>query len=133
MGSCTSRHWVTPGNHQMESGTTVYRLITNEADTISFAGRSVKSIDNNFVTGNEICLFDGNGASYNEGVISGVRFDGSEVVISIFDVSGFEVDKFNTGKTILFSAGVLTASSFLLYTIIKIITEDDDIMPRYNW
>ncbi len=129
MSSCASRQWTTPQSCELATGTTVYRLITIEADTIAFAGRSVNNIDKHFVTGEPIYRFDGNSAVYSEGIISGVCFDGLETAISIHDVSRFEIDKHSTGRTILLTAGVLTASGFLLYLFVKLLPEKAYVDP----
>ncbi len=129
MGSCASRQGTTLQSYEPATGTTVYGLVTNEADTIAFAGRSVNNIDKHFVTGEPIYHFDGNGAVYNEGIISGVCFDGSETAINIQDVSCFEIDRHSTGRTILLTTGFLTASGFLLYLFFKLLPERDYFTP----
>ena len=127
--SCSSRHWISPERYELNEGDTVYRLITEEADTITFAGSSVKNIDRHFLTGEEILHFNGEGAIFTEGTISGVSFDGSETEISILDVILYEIDTHNSSKTVLFTTGILTVSGFILYTIYKALTHKDPVQP----
>ena len=127
--SCASRQWVAPESFELDAGATIYRLVTDEADTISFAGTSVEDIEQNILTGEAIYRFNGSGAAFCEGEIKGVSFDGTETAIDIRDVALFEIDKHNTVRTVLFTTGILTASGFLLYTIIKGFTEEEPALP----
>ncbi len=85
--SGASRQWVSLGSHELETGATVYGLVTDEADTIVFAGISVENTDWNFLTEEEIYQFNGSGAVFRDDIMSRVCCDGSETVVSILDVS----------------------------------------------
>lgn len=127
--SCSSRHWISPERYELDEGDTIYGLITEEADTITFAGISVNEVGRNFQTGEEFFRFNGEGAIFTEGEIIGVSFDGSEAAIDILDVALYEVDIHNTSKTVLFTSGILTASGFILYAIYKALTHKDPVLP----
>lgn len=127
--SCASRQWISPDNYELSEGNTVYRVITEEADTITFAGSSVESIERNFLTGEEFFQFNGEGAVFNEGIVRGVSVDGSEEAISILDTSLLEVDMHDTCKTVLYTSGILAVSSLISYLIIKGLTEKEPVLP----
>lgn len=117
--SCTSRQWVNPGDYEITTGDTVYRVVTLESDTLSFIGTPANEVEQTTETGQQINRIGGDGGVFVDGMINGFCSDGLIREISIHTASLIEVDKTDKGKTALTVVSGLAATGFLLYAIIN--------------
>ena len=75
---------------------TIYKVITLDGDTVSF---------------------DTHGAKYHEGIIQGALTDGSDYSINVDSVSVIEVERFNIGKTTIYTVAIVAVLAGALITL----------------
>ena len=94
--ACSSMHMEQPCRVHLSDGETIHKVITLEGDTVSF---------------------DNHGAKYDEGIIQGALIDGSDYSINVDSVSVIEVERFNFGKTTLYTVAIVAVLAGALITI----------------
>jgi len=114
--SCTSRRMVLISDNELKDGETVFSVICLDGDSISFSGyrfgTSYSRLQGKYVT-----MLEGEGAVFTQESIVGVLADGSERAISVDSVHAVEVNRFNTGKTLLYIGPIAAIS---IYVFVKI-------------
>lgn len=91
MTSCTYHHWIRPDEIDVMENETVYKLITLDGDTVSFAGSQFVEREPNHLTGVSRDVFIGNGGVYSEGAVSGVDSNGGELSYLEEDICALEI------------------------------------------
>ncbi len=91
MTSCTYQYWVKPDDIDISQSETVYRLVTLDGDTISFAGSHFIEGERNRLTGVSRNEFVGYGGIYNGGIVSGVDSNGGEISFLEENISALEI------------------------------------------
>jgi hypothetical protein len=109
---------------ELQDGDTVYSLIDNYGDLISFEANRV--LDTLLVNSqNDDDLFEGEGAVFHDGIIEGVVADGSEMVCSIDSVQSVEIDRVDTLKLLLTLTVIAGFASMIPY----IVWQPNNILP----
>ncbi len=91
MTSCTYHHWVKPDEVDIRESETVYRLVTLDGDTVSFAGSQFVERERNRLTGVSRNEFIGDGGLFSGGNVSGVDDNGEELSYLQEDISAVEI------------------------------------------
>lgn len=91
MTSCTYHHWAKPNEIEIRENETVFKLITLDGDTVSFAGSQFVEREPNHLTGVSSDEFIGAGGVYSEGIVSGVDCNGGELIYLEEEISAVEI------------------------------------------
>ena len=119
LSTCSSRRILTVTEAELKEGETVYSVICLDDDSISFIGYRVTGLSYSYLQ-EEFLTIEGEGAVFSRDIIIGVMSDGSDRAISVDSVSVLEVDRHNTGKTILYAAVIgVVASGICLLAIMN--------------
>ena len=97
--ACSTKRLLLVSDIELKEGDTIYSLICNNGDLISFAGyRVCDSLLNDSMIVEVV--FEGKGAVFQDGIIDGVLADGSEMIFSIDSVQTVEMDCFDGSKSL---------------------------------
>jgi len=91
MTSCTYQQWVKPDDVEIKQSETVYRLVTLDGDTVSFACSHFIERERNRLTGVSNSEIVGYGGIYNDGIVLGVDSNGGEISFGAEDISAVEI------------------------------------------
>ena len=98
LAACSTRHFEEPCRIHLKDGEAIYKVITDNGDTLSFPDH---------------------GAEYHNGVIEGTLANGSEQSIGVDSVSLIEISHFNMVKTTLYTVGIvaLVSGALIFYAV----------------